>query len=79
MADDISRRDLIEVLARIEAGLADATYRVGRMRQADRRSRELGAVAINLQGARSDVVALLQLLGAYSDDPVPTDESTDSG
>jgi hypothetical protein len=71
MPDDLTRSDLIQTLARIEAGLADASYRVGRLRQGDRKSRELAAVAINVQGARSDVVALLQLLRAFDADELP--------
>jgi hypothetical protein len=71
MADELSRSELVETLARIQAGLADASYRVGRVRQGDRKSRELAAIAINIQGARSDVVALLQLLHAYEGDELP--------
>jgi hypothetical protein len=73
MAENLSRHDLMTALARIEAGLADASYRMGRLRQGDRKSREIAAVSINIQGARSDVVALMQLI----DDRADTDSTPD--
>jgi hypothetical protein len=74
MADNLTRTDLMQALVRIDAGLADASYRVGKLRQGNRTSRDLAAVSINLEGARSDLVALMQLLGRWDDDgPLPSD------
>lgn len=57
-----SRETLIAVLAGVEAALFDATYRLGRLKQQDRGTRDLAAAALSIQVARRDLVALLDAL-----------------
>jgi hypothetical protein len=62
--------DLVEALTRIERGLANATFRLGRLRHAHRGSalhRDLTAISYDVTGARRDAAALLDALS-----PPPT-------